>query len=98
MAKLLDLTAPFKEKQNSPLEFTSIADDDTELIETIIPHNSKSIGKAIVELNLPEDSRIVLIVRDNKNIIPSGGTILEEGDVLLFLINKKNMKVIKEYF
>lgn len=98
MAKLLDLTAPFKEKQNSPLEFTSIAEDDTELIETIIPHNSKSIGKAIVELNLPEDSRIVLIVRDNKNIIPSGGTILEEGDVLLFLINKKNMKVIKEYF
>jgi len=98
MAKLLDLTSPFKEKQNSPLEFTSIANDDTELIETIIPHNSKSIGKSIVELNLPQDSRIVLIVRDNKNIIPSGGTILEEGDVLLFLINKKNMKVIKEYF
>ncbi|MBZ0179466.1 MAG: hypothetical protein K8F36_09245 [Melioribacteraceae bacterium] len=41
---------------------------------------------------------MVLIIREDKNIIPSGGTILEEGDVLLVFANKRNRMMLKEIF
>ncbi|MCO6473495.1 MAG: cation:proton antiporter, partial [Melioribacteraceae bacterium] len=98
VAKLLDLAKPLPKKIPIPLEYTSDPKADTELIEIIVPFNSKVAGKQIVDLDFPEDSRIVLIIREDKNIIPSGGTVLESGDVLLVLANKRNSNLLKETF
>lgn len=98
VAKLLNLANPLPKKIAIPLEFSSDAKNDTELIEIIVPNNSQIEGKQIVDLNFPKDSRIVLVIRDDKNLIPSGGTILEGGDVLLLLANKKTNDLIKEIF
>jgi cell volume regulation protein A len=94
----IKLAAPLPKKRNLPIEFTSSAKDDTELIEIVVPYNSKVIGKQIVDLNFPEDSRIVLVTRDEKNIVPSGQTTLEEGDILSMLINIKNVDSIRKIF
>ena len=98
IAKLLNLAKPIPKKIFIPLEFTADNDNDTELIEIFVPHHSSAKDKQIVDLNFPEDTRIVLIIRDDKNIIPSGGTVLEDGDLLLLLANKKNKEFIKEIF
>lgn len=98
IAKLLDLAKPLPKKVAIPLEFTSDVKSDTELIEIIVPYSSKTAGKQIVDLNFPDDGRVVLIIREDKNIIPSGGTILEGGDVLLLLANKKNNDLLKNIF
>jgi cell volume regulation protein A len=98
IARSLKLAAPLPKKRNLPIEFTSSAKDDTELIEIVVPYNSKVIGKQIVDLNFPEDSRIVLVTRDEKNIVPSGQTTLEEGDILSMLINIKNVDSIRKIF
>jgi Trk K+ transport system NAD-binding subunit len=37
-----------------------------------------------------------LIWRNEKSIVPSGGTSPEAGDALLILVNKKNINKIKE--
>lgn len=98
VAKLLGLAEPFSKKIYVPLEFTSDIRNDTELIELIVPFNSKINGKQIVDLTFPADSRIVLIIRDDKNLIPVGTTIIIEGDLLLLLTNKHNKDSIKEIF
>lgn len=98
VSKLLNLARPAAKKIVVPIEFTSDNDTDTELIEIFIPHHSSVRGKQIVDLNFPEDTRIVLVVRDDKNIIPVGNTVLEEGDLLLLLANKKNKETVNEIF
>ncbi len=50
-----------------------------------IPPNSLAIGKAIVELGLPDEFLIVLIARNGEYQLPNGGTCLQAGDKLLVL-------------
>lgn len=97
-AKLLGLAEPLKKKRVTPLEFISRTKDENELIELIVPYKSKMIGQQIVDLNFPENSRIVLVTRDEKNIVPNGRTVLDEGDILSILLNRNNIDEIKKIF
>lgn len=94
-AKMLNVNAPVQAKKNIPIEFNPSSDTDMELIDFIVPYNSTIAARPIVELGFPEDSRIVLIWRNEQSIVPSGGTILDEGDTLLILVNKNNIKAVK---
>ena len=95
-AKLLKLNMPAPVKVSYPIEFNPVEGADTELIDLIVPFNSKVAGKTLAELSFPSDSRIVLIWRNEKSIVPEGGTVLEDSDTLLILVNKQNIEKIKE--
>jgi cell volume regulation protein A len=95
VANLLKLSTPYQKKIKAPIEYNSNSEEETELMEFVLPYNSKISGKQIVDLNFPEESRIILIVRDDKNIVPSGGSIIQAGDILSILLNKKNRSEIK---
>ncbi|OPY77172.1 MAG: potassium/proton antiporter [Syntrophorhabdus sp. PtaU1.Bin153] len=69
---------------------------DIQLVEFMIPFSSAIAGKPIVELGFPRDSLIVLINRDENFFVPSGGTVLEEGDVVLTLVNQKNLAEVRD--
>jgi cell volume regulation protein A len=89
-AKILRVKAKPEHDITSPIEFTGKSDSETQLVDFIIPYRSKIIGKSLVDLNLPADSLVVLICRNEKFIVPSGGTTFEEGDILQILVNKDN--------
>jgi len=96
VAKLLKLDMPLKIKRELPLQFNPTDNVDMDLLDFIVPYNSFAVGKTLAELSFPDDSRIVLIWRNEKSIIPGGGTILEDGDTLLTLVNKNNISGVKE--
>jgi len=96
VAKLLHVDAPLEKRKELPLQFTPSNKVDMELIDLIVPYNAQAAGRPLVQLNFPEDSRIVLIWRNEASIIPSGSTVLEEGDTILILVNQNNMSVVKE--
>ncbi len=98
VARLLRVDAPMESKRRSPIEFAPVEGVDTELVDMIIPYGSSIAGKPIVELDLPQDSLIVLISRNNDYIVPSGGTMLQESDTVLVLVNKNNLPLIREIF
>lgn len=98
VARALRLDAPVTPKRQYPIEFAPVEGVDTELVDMIVPYNSECAGKSIVELALPQDSLIVLISRDDNFIVPSGGTILQEGDTVLVLVNKTNLPAIRAIF
>ncbi len=96
VARLLKLQAPMQKKRQYPIEFAPIDGVDTQLHDFIIPYNSEVSGRPIVELGLPSDSLIVLVNRNEEFFVPSGGTVLEGGDVILFLANSKNLEKVRE--
>lgn len=94
-ARLLQLDAPMEQKRHYPIEFSPIEGTDTDLVDLIVPYNSAAAGKSIVELGMPEDSLIVLLSRNDGFLVPSGGTVLQEGDTVLALVNKNNLPLVR---
>ena len=66
------------------------------LMDFILPYNSGVVGKPLVELGLPPESVITVIVRDDKYLVPTGTTILQPGDVLLILLNKASIPEVNK--
>ncbi len=91
VSRLLKVDVPFKAKRSYPLAFEQTGDIDASLEELIVPFNSEVAGKKIFEIGLPMECLIALLGRDDKFFIPSGATVLEEGDVLMVLASKENI-------
>lgn len=91
VARMLRIDAPLPTVQRVPLEFETPKGSDTELYDFIVPYNSAAVNKPIVELGLPKGCLIVLIIRNEKFVVPSGGTVLEPGDTILALVNKAHL-------
>lgn len=91
-SKWLKLERKEEKEVSVPLKFISDDDSGTQLVEYIIAYGSRLAGKSIVDIKLPEESLIVLICRDEKFIVPSGGTHFKEGDVLQILVSGENIK------
>jgi len=95
VSRIMGLQAPAQQKHDYPIEFAPVAGADTQLIDLIIPLSAAVAGKPIVELGLPPDSLIVLISRSDDYLVPSGGTVLEEGDVVQVLVNTDNIADVR---
>lgn len=89
LARWLKLDAPVTPKRIYPIEYTPVGGFKSELKELAVPPHSPMVGKAIVELGLPNNFLVVLIARQNDFVMPSGGTIIEAGDTLLALADAK---------
>ncbi|MEX0999750.1 MAG: potassium/proton antiporter [Thermodesulfobacteriota bacterium] len=97
-AKLLGVNAPETKTKTEHVEFEFHYDENSQKIELVIPQNSEAIGKQLVELGLPESAIIVLIKREDKSIVPRGGTIIEPQDKLLILAENDDLPKIKSIF
>ena len=95
VARLLAVEAPVIKKIRSPIEFESKPGDENDLYDFIISDNSSLVGKSIVEIGLPKESLIAMINRNEQYVVPTGGTIIESGDILLILSNKKTIEEVK---
>ncbi|MGE5621327.1 MAG: potassium/proton antiporter [archaeon] len=97
-ARLFKVDAPLINMPQSPIEFAETGGVNAEMIDFFIFEGSKNAGKSIVELGLPSDSLVVLINRSENYIVPSGGTIVERGDILLTLVSNENLEKVKGIF
>ena len=58
-------------------------DKSTKLMEMAVGKRSHLSEKAIVDVDMPEDTLIVMIKREGEVIIPNGSTIILPGDILV---------------
>ncbi len=78
-----------------PIEFTPTEGIRNELVEIAVRPESHSVGKRIVELELPKDALIVLISRAEQFIVPGGSTEILAGDTLLILGDNEAVSQVK---
>ncbi|HOW87666.1 MAG TPA: potassium/proton antiporter [Candidatus Omnitrophota bacterium] len=98
ISKWLRLHAPLQRRPRYPLEFEQHEGVDAELLEFFVPYGGKISGKRLYDLNFPQDSLAVLVGRNDKFIVAKGNTLLEDGDVVLVLVGKKDIEAVKEIF
>ncbi|MDZ4715391.1 MAG: potassium/proton antiporter [Cytophagales bacterium] len=89
MARWLHVSVPEKVRRKFPLDIELKDSSKSELIELDIEEHSPAIGKAIVQLRLPQTSLVVLIHRNETYLSATGETIIERGDHLLVMANNK---------
>lgn len=71
---------------------------DVEVVEAVLGDDSLVVGRALRDLNLPEDSIIAVVIRDGKAIFPSGSTVLQAGDEILALTRSAHEAELRETF
>jgi potassium/hydrogen antiporter len=98
VARWLGLDAPLVPKRIYPIEFTPMGGFKSELQELPIPLSSPMVGKAIVEMGLPDEFLVILVARENDFVLPSGGTVLQAGDTLLVLSDKESLEDVVSRF
>ena len=69
----------------------TFAEDNIEIAEVPLKEDSPIAGKVVKDLELPEGSLLVGVVRDNETIIPQGNTELRVGDHVFLISERKDI-------
>lgn len=67
------------------LLFTPTGAGKNDLVEVVVPPQSRVVGQRIVDLRFPAEALILLIHRAGEYIVPNGSTIIQAGDELQVL-------------
>ena len=69
----------------------TLREQGLEIVEVRIPPGSATAGKAVKELSLAEESRLVLVLSKGKSPrIPTANTILQAGDQVIALTSPES--------
>ncbi|WP_457611877.1 NAD-binding protein [Methanocaldococcus sp.] len=80
------------------LDLAIVGRGEAEIIEMIIPKNSKVANKKIKDLGGGKDFLIISIFENDKLKIPGGETVLKPGDRILVLVKREYLDKVKKLF
>ncbi len=69
----------------------TFAEDNIEIAEVVLKEESPIAGQVVKDVELPDGSLIVGVVRENKTIVPRGDTGLQVGDHVFLISERKNI-------
>lgn len=96
-AHWLHVSLPEKVKLKGPLEIFFDENPKSQIGEINLVDNDFAVGKKVVNLGFPKNALITMIKRNDKYMTPSGSTVLEAGDKLIVLSDKKeSIELIEE--
>jgi trk system potassium uptake protein TrkA len=84
----------------SILKAHSLMHGFVELLEIEVRDNldSKILGKNIEQINIPNNTILCCIIRNNDFIFNTSNILLEQNDRLICLVSKKDVKQIEDLF
>lgn len=91
IANVLKLASKKRKNVLNSMELVTVHDTDVDLIEIFIDDELYRGECRIADLNLPPNSTITMINRNNEVIAPSGQTVILPGDILYVLVEKNNI-------
>jgi|LSQX01.2.fsa_nt_gb trk system potassium uptake protein TrkA len=71
---------------------------DIEVVEASITASSSVLGYKIAQLDLPQKTLIISVIRDEYAIIPHSDTKLREGDSVIAIIKSEHEKELRAVF
>lgn len=95
MACLLGLSEK-ESKENNYFGMELPDEIKSAMSEIVVDHNLLTKGSCLMDINLPDNTLVVMVKRDNRYFIPKGKTRLANGDKLL-MITDNDAELIKTY-
>jgi trk system potassium uptake protein TrkA len=80
----------------SLIHLVKLRAQDLELIDTTLSPQSPLVGKSIGNLGLPEDSALLLILRDGSAVVPTPQTRLQAGDEVVALSRTESEGALRQ--
>jgi trk system potassium uptake protein TrkA len=74
----------------------SIKGEDAEAIEAIVDSSSELAGQRIMDVKLPRGILILSIIRNGSVVLPTGDTVIDAQDRLLFLSTRGNISKVEK--
>src|SRR5688572_33282160 len=69
-----------------------------EIIEMLLPEDSKAQGKRVGDLQMPEGSLLISVLREERGFVPGPDTVLEAGDEILAELDPTLEEDLTAYF
>jgi trk system potassium uptake protein len=75
-----------------------LPEERLEIIEMELAENSRVAGQTVGELNMPEGSLLISVLRDGQGFVPGPETVLEAGDEVLAVLDPGLEEELKIFF
>jgi trk/ktr system potassium uptake protein len=75
-----------------------LPEERLEIIEMELAEDSRVAGKTVGELNMPEGSLLISILREGEGFVPGPETVLEAGDEVLAVLDPGLEEELKIFF
>jgi len=85
VSQWLRVAAPERVRRRAPIELVPHEAMDSDLMEIVVPEESPLAGKPVAQLGLPKETLIVMVGRNGRYRVPTGGTTVHGGDMLFLL-------------
>jgi cell volume regulation protein A len=89
VARRLGIATPLTPREVQ-VESAPLEELDAELMQMHVPAGSRLHGVYLPELRLPDDSAVVLIVREGRSFVPDDSTRLMRGDQALLVAARRS--------
>ena len=64
-----------------------LRDEQLEIIEVEVGHGAPAAGRKVAEVELPEGSLIISVLRNGKGFVPKSDTVIDAGDEVLLVLD-----------
>jgi trk system potassium uptake protein len=75
-----------------------LPEERLEIIEMELAENSRVAGQTVGELNMPEGSLLISVLRNGEGFVPGPETVLEAGDEVLAVLDPGLEEELKVFF
>ncbi len=64
-----------------------LEEEQLEIIEMEVAEDAPAAGRKVIDIDLPEGSLIISVLREGGGIVPKGDTVIEAGDEVLLVLD-----------
>jgi trk system potassium uptake protein len=75
-----------------------LPEERLEIIEMLLAADSKAAGLRVGDLDMPEGSLLISVLREGKGFVPGPETVLEAGDEVLAVLDPGIEEDLKQFF
>jgi trk system potassium uptake protein TrkA len=69
-----------------------------EIIEMLLPEDSRAAGVRVGDLEMPDGSLLISVLREGRGFVPGPETVLEPGDEILAVLDPTVEEDLTTYF
>src|ERR687891_3022755 len=75
-----------------------LPEERLEIIEMLLPDDSRAAGQRVGDLEMPEGSLLISVLREDRGFVPGPDTVLEAGDEILAVLDPTVEEDLTSYF